>query len=99
MHQPLKVAEAKAERFDLGALKDRVMERFEGRYTLQVSGGGRRTLQRVRLRYDAIIQLRVPPPPALGAVAVRHNLSAQLEAIVREVARRTLQPSAATAAS
>jgi hypothetical protein len=41
------------------------------------------------LRYTALIGLRLPPPPAVGSVAVRQNLSAQLEAVAREVARRS----------
>jgi hypothetical protein len=41
------------------------------------------------LRYTALIGLRLPPPPAVGSVAVRQNLTAQLEAVAREVARRS----------
>jgi hypothetical protein len=32
--------------------------------------------------------LRVPPPPGIGSMAVKQNLSAQLHAVAREVARR-----------
>ena len=46
----------------------------------------RRALQ---LRYTALIGLRLPPPPAIGNVAVRQNLAAQLEAVAAEVARRS----------
>jgi hypothetical protein len=42
----------------------------------------------VALRYTAVIGLSLPPPPAVGSVAVRQNLSTQLEAVATEVARR-----------
>jgi hypothetical protein len=87
-HQPMRVAEAKARRFDLGILKARALDAFEGRYELTpktARGKG----PRVELRYTGLIALRLPPPPAVGSVAVRQNLAAQLEAVAREVARRT----------
>ncbi len=92
-HQRLRVAEAKAVRFDLGLLKGRAIDVFEGRYELtQIA---RRGPPRVQLRYTALIGLRLPPPPAIGTAAVRQNLSAQLEAVAGEIARRTGRPRAA----
>ncbi len=43
---------------------------------------------RVELRYTALMALRVTPPPAVGSVAVRQNMAAQLTAVAQEVARR-----------
>jgi len=87
-HQLLRVAEAKAVSFDLGLFKRRAIDVFEGRYEL-TRQGGRRLAPRTQLRYTAVIGLRLPPPPAVGSVAVRQNLSAQLEAVAQEVARRS----------
>jgi hypothetical protein len=87
-HQLLRVAEAKALSFDLGLLKRRAIDVFEGRYEL-TAHGARRSAPRTLLRYTAVIGLRLPPPPAVGSVAVRQNLSTQLEAVAREVARRS----------
>lgn len=87
-HQLLRVAEAKAVSFDLGLFKRRAIDVFEGRYELTptvVRGGAPRT----QLHYTAVIGLRLPPPPAVGSVAIRQNLAAQLEAVAREVARRS----------
>lgn len=86
-HQPLRVAEAKAVRFDLGLFKRRAIDVFEGRYELTPLKG-RRDAPRVRLRYTALIGLLLPPPPAIGSMAVRQNLAAQLEAVAAEVGRR-----------
>jgi hypothetical protein len=86
-HQPMRVAQARARRFDLGLLKARALDVFEGCYELSPRAMRGRSA-RVELRYTALIVLRLPPPPALGSVAVRQNLAAQLEAIAREVARR-----------
>ena len=86
-HQPLRVAEAKAVRFDLGLFKRRAIDVFEGRYELTPLAA-RRSAPRTQLRYTAQIGLRLPPPPAIGSVAVRQNLTAQLEAVVQEVALR-----------
>ena len=86
-HQPMRVAQARATRFDLGMLKVRALDAFEGRYEL-TPRNVRGKPPRVELRYTALIALRVPPPPAVGSVAVRQNLSAQLEAVAQEVARR-----------
>jgi hypothetical protein len=44
------------------------------------------------LRYTALIGLRLPPPPAVGSIAVRQNLAAQLQAVAKEVARRGSRP-------
>jgi hypothetical protein len=44
---------------------------------------------RTQLRYTSLIGLHVPPPPAIGSIAIRKNLAAQLEAVAREVARRS----------
>lgn len=87
-HQLLTVAHAKAVDFDLGIFKRRAIDIFEGRYELKPLPG-RRSDRRTQLRYTALIGLRLPPPPAVGSVAVRQNLAAQLEAVAREVARRS----------
>ncbi len=87
-HQKLRVAEAKAVSFDLGLLKHRAIDVFEGRYEL-MPPGGRRGGPRTQLRYTAVIGLLVPPPPVIGSRAVRQNLAAQLEAVAAEVARRS----------
>jgi len=87
-HQKLRVAEAKAVRFELGLLKGRAIDVFEGRYEL-MAGIGRRSAPRVQLRYTALIGLRLPPPPSIGSMAVRQNLAAQLEAVAAEVSRRS----------
>ena len=86
-HQPLRLAEAKAVRFDLGLFKRRAIDVFEGRYELTPLKA-RRGAARTQLRYTALIGLRLPPPPAIGSLAVRQNLAAQLEAVAVEVARR-----------
>ena len=86
-HRELQVAEAKASSFDLGLLKRRAIDVFEGRYELQTLSA-RRSAPRTQLRYTAVIGLLLPPPPAVGSVAVRQNLAAQLEAVAGEVARR-----------
>jgi hypothetical protein len=93
-HQLLRVAEAKAVSFDLGLLKRRAIDVFEGRYELTPLSG-RRSAPRTQLRYTAVIGLRLPPPPGIGTVAVRQNLSAQLEAVAQEVARRRSRPASA----
>lgn len=87
-HQRLRVAEAKAVSFELGLLKRRAIDVFEGRYELNPVTKGRGP-PRVLLRYTALIGLRLPPPPAIGSLAVRQNLAAQLEAVAQEVARRS----------
>ncbi len=87
-HQLLRIAEAKAVSFDLGLFMPRAIDVFEGRYEL-IPLAGRTGAPRTQLRYTAVIGLRVPPPPAIGSVAVRQNLSAQLEAVAHEVARRS----------
>ena len=92
-HQRLRVAEAKAVRFELGLLKGRAIDVFEGRYEL-MAAIGRRSTARVQLRYTAVIGLRLPPPPSIGSMAVRQNLAAQLEAVAAEVARRSGRPRA-----
>jgi len=87
-HQGLQVAEAKAVDFELGIFKRRAIDIFEGRYELKPLAA-RRGAARTQLRYTALIGLRLPPPPAIGNVAVRQNLAAQLEAVAAEVARRS----------
>ena len=87
-HQLLRVAEAKAVHFDLGMFKRRAIDVFEGRYELAPQAA-RRGAARTHLRYTALIGLRLPPPPAIGSVAVRQNLAAQLEAVAQEVGRRS----------
>ena len=86
-HRALQVAEAKAISFDLGVFKRRAIDVFEGRYEITPLAS-RRGAPRVRLRYTAVIGLLLPPPPAIGSVAVRQNLTAQLEAVAAEIARR-----------
>jgi hypothetical protein len=87
-HQPLRVAEAKAVHFNPGLFKRRAIEVFEGRYELTplVTLG---EVPRTQVRYTSQIGLWLPPPPAIGSVAVRQNLAAQLEAVAKEVARRS----------
>jgi hypothetical protein len=87
-HQLLKVAEAKAVHFDLGIFKRRAIDVFEGRYELTPMAAPRGA-PRTQLRYTSLIGLRLPPPPAVGSVAVRQNLAAQLEAVAHEVTRRS----------
>jgi hypothetical protein len=87
-HQHLKMAEAKAWQFDLGLFKRRAIDIFEGRYDLAPVAGKRKT-PATTLRYSAVIGLHLPPPPAIGNVAIRQNLAAQLQAVAAEVARRT----------
>lgn len=87
-HRLLAVAHAKAVDFDLGIFKRRAIDIFEGRYELKPLPG-RRSAPRTQLRYAALIGVRLPPPPAVGSVAVRQNLAAQLEAVAQEVARRS----------
>ena len=87
-HRLLRVAAAKAVSFDLGVFKRRAIDVFEGRYELTPQGE-RRGAPRTQLRYTAVIGLRLPPPPAVGSMAVRQNLSSQLLAVAREVARRS----------
>jgi hypothetical protein len=93
-HQFLRMAQAKAVSFDLGLFRPRAIDVFEGRYELEPLAP-RAGAPRTRLRYTAVIGLRLPPPPAVGSVAVRQNLSAQLIAVAAEISRR----SAAAAAS
>ena len=87
-HELLRVAEAKAVSFNLGLFKRRAIDVFEGRYEL-TAHGARRSAPRTTLRYTAVIGLRLPPPPAVGSVAVRQNLVAQLGPVAQEVARRS----------
>ncbi len=95
-HQPLRMAQAKATRFDLGLFKRRAIDVFEGRYELSPLAARGKTA-RTKLRYTALIGLLLPPPPAIGSVAVRQNLAAQLEAVADEVARRCGRDAAAAA--
>jgi uncharacterized protein YndB with AHSA1/START domain len=92
--QLLRVSEAKATSFELGLLKQRAIDVFEGRYELTPVSRARNA-PRTQLRYTAVIGLKLPPPPAIGSVAVRQNLSTQLEAVAREVERRSGRQSAA----
>lgn len=85
--KPMHWAEARAQRFEVSALNVRALDAFDGRYELRPHTA--RGKPRLELHYTARIVLRVPPPPALGSAAVRQNLLAQLQAIEREVARRT----------
>ncbi len=94
-HQLLRMAQARAVSFELGLFKRRAIDSFEGRYELEPSPG-RGNAARTQLRYTAVIGLHLPPPPVIGSVAVRQNLATQLEALAREVGRRS---GAAAAAS
>jgi len=98
-HQPLRLAHARATRCELGLLRQRAIEVFEGRYELVSApprrGRGARTADTsaapaptTTLRYTALIGLALPPPPAIGNVAVRQNLTGQLEALVAGIGRR-----------
>ena len=86
-HQTLRYSEAKAVSFDLGMFKRRAIDVFEGRYELTTLAA-RRGQPRTQLRYRALIGLRLPPPPSIGSVAVRHNLTTQLNAVAGEITRR-----------
>ncbi len=86
-HQARKLAVARATRFDLGLFKGSAINIFEGRYELTPLGG-RGKAARVLLGYSAVIGLRLPPPPGIGNMAVQQNLSAQLDAVGKEVLRR-----------
>ena len=90
-HRLHRVAEARAVSFDLGLFKRRAIDVFEGRYEMTPLGGNRGALG-TQLRYTAVIGLRLPPPPAVGSIAVRQNLAAQLQAVANEVARRGSRP-------
>lgn len=86
-HEPMRLSEAKAVSFGLGLFERRAIDVFEGRYELGPVTG-RRSAPRLQLRYRAVIGLRLPPPPAIGSLAVQQNLSAQLRAVAAEVDRR-----------
>jgi hypothetical protein len=87
-HEAMRVADARAVSFDLGFLKRSAIDVFEGRYEI-LPTTGRGKSARVPLRYTAVIGLKLPPPPAVGSIAVRQNLEAQLRAVAAEVARRS----------
>lgn len=87
-HEPKRVADAKSIRFELGVLKQSAIEVFGGRYEI-LPTVGQGAAARVPLRYTAVIELKLPPPPAVGNMAVKHNLEAQLKAVADEVARRS----------
>jgi hypothetical protein len=89
-HQPLRVADAKVLRFDLGLFKRRAIDVFEGRYELTPLKA-RRSVPHTQLRYTSLIGLHLPPPPAIGSLAIRQNLAAQLEAVAREIDLRSSQ--------
>ena len=78
---------------DVGQLlfKRRAIDVFEGRYEMTPLGGSRGALG-TQLRYTAVIGLRLTPPPAVGSIAVRQNLAAQLQAVAKEIARRGSRP-------
>lgn len=87
-HQHLRMAEAKAVRFELGLLGRKAIDAFEGRYDLVPTAARRGAPASVALRYRALIELHLPPPPAVGSLAVQKNLAAQLQAVREEVMRR-----------
>jgi hypothetical protein len=82
-HEGRRIAHARATKFELGVLKGRALDAFEGRYEIEPAAG------RVRLHYRSLIVSRFPPPPGIGSVAVRQNLATQLEAVAAEIARRS----------
>lgn len=82
LHERHRSALARATRFDLGVMKGRALEAFEGCYELQPLEGG------ARVSYRAVIVSKLPPPPGIGAAAVRSNLAGQLNAIAAEIERR-----------
>jgi len=81
-HERRRSAHARAVQFDFGRFSGRALDAFEGRYELQPKH------RSVRLRYQALIVSRLPPPPGIGTAAIRQNLRAQLAAIVGEIGRR-----------
>jgi hypothetical protein len=83
-HRESRVAHARALSFDLGVLKGRALDAFEGRYELQPGPAH----GPVELRYTSLMVSRFPPPPGIGNLAVRQNLEAQLRAVVAECERR-----------
>ena len=89
-HQHLRMAEAKAVEFELGLLRKRAIDVFEGRYELSAAPARRGAAPSVALRYTAVIELHLPPPPAVGNLAVQKNLADQLRAVRQEVLRRSL---------
>jgi hypothetical protein len=82
-HEKRRIAHARAEKFELGVLRARAIDAFDGRYELVRAG------RRVRLLYRSRIVSRFAPPPGIGTVAVRQNLGVQLAAVIAEVARRS----------
>jgi hypothetical protein len=97
-HQRLHTASAQALSVELGIFGRHAVDVFEGRYELTALAA-HHGMPRTRLRYSAVIGLRLPPPPAVGSLAVRQNLGAQLEAIAREVLRRRGRVATESAAS
>jgi hypothetical protein len=87
-HHRHRRASAKALSVDLGIFRRRAIDLFEGCYEL-TERGTQQGVPQTRLRYTALIGLRVPPPPAVGSLAVRQNLAVQLQAVGLEVARRS----------
>ena len=84
-HRQPRFAHARALSFDLGAVKGRALDVFEGRYELP-PGPARGP---VELRYSSLMVSRFPSPPGIGNLALRQNLEAQLRAVVLECERRT----------
>lgn len=82
LHDHHRSALARATLFDLGVIKGRALEAFEGCYELQPLEAG------VRVSYRAIIVSKLPPPPGIGTAAVRANLAGQLNAVAAEIERR-----------
>jgi hypothetical protein len=97
-HEGQHMAQAKAISFDLGLFKRSVIDVFEGRYELTPLNT-RGQAPRTHLRYTSLIGLLLPPPPAIGNLAIRQNLQAQLEAVAQEITRRSARTAAASAAA
>jgi hypothetical protein len=87
-HEPLRMAQARAVRFDFGLFSRQAIDVFVGRYELTSPPEGD-AAARTRLRYAARIGLRLSPPPAIGDMALRQNLATQLQALSAEVLRRS----------
>jgi len=87
-HEARRVAFARALSFRSG----RAQGTRTGKVRRPLRTAGRTRTRPVNLRYSALIVSRLPPPPGIGTVAVRHNLEAQLRAVVAECERRAAAP-------
>jgi len=90
-HQGQRIAEAKAASFELGVLKHRAIDVFEGRYSLEPATAGRGSL-RMQLRYTALIGLRLPRHLRSAAWRSARTLRPNSRLSRGEVARRSSLP-------